>query len=44
MQKADDALKQGTAQAAQTLAELEREVKRWQDELAFAEQVQASIH
>ena len=44
MQKADDALKQATAQAAQTLAELEREVKRWQDELAFAEQVQASIH
>ena len=43
LKKADDAFQQTAAQGKQTLADLEQEVKRWQSEIAFAEQAQASI-
>ena len=44
LKKADDALQQATAQGKQALADLEQEVNRWQSEITFAEQAQASIH
>ena len=42
LKKADHALKQVTAQATQTLSGLEQQVKRWHDEMAFAQRVEGS--
>ena len=42
LKKADEALEQATAQATQTVSGLEQQVKRWLDEIAFAQQVEGS--
>ncbi len=42
LKKADEAVKQATDQATQTISGLEQQVKRWRDEIAFAQQAAAS--